>query len=70
MDTTQGVPNNAIPNRMVGGVVLLIGVLALIAFFAIGGLFAAAVSAAGLFIGSMVLIMDGSGGSRGLTLPR
>ena len=43
-------------NRIVGGVVLLIGLLALIGFFVRGSQFLAVVAAAGLFIGGLVLI--------------
>jgi len=44
-------------NRMVGGVILLIGVLALIGFFVGGSKFLAFVAAAGLSIGGLVFIM-------------
>jgi hypothetical protein len=54
---------------MVGGVLLLIGVMALIGFFAIGSQISAVIAGAGLFIGGMVFIMDGSGGSPGLMPP-
>jgi hypothetical protein len=48
--------DGATRNRIVGGVVLLIGLLALIGFFVRGSQFLAVVAAAGLFIGSLVLI--------------
>jgi hypothetical protein len=43
-------------NRIVGGVVLLIGLLALIGFFVMGSQFLAVVAAACLFIGGLVFI--------------
>lgn len=48
--------NGATHNRIVGGVVLLTGLLALIGFFAMGSQFTAAIAAAGLFIGGPVFI--------------
>jgi hypothetical protein len=54
-------------NRIVGGVILLIGVLALIGFFVGGSGFLAFVAAAGLLIGGWVLITtttDGVTGAR------
>lgn len=43
-------------NRIVGGVILLIGVLALIGFFAGGSRFVAFIAAAGLLIGGLMFI--------------
>ena len=53
-------------NRIVGSVILLIGVLALIGFFVGGSGFLAFVAAAGLLIGGWVFIMAQSkiGGTR------
>jgi hypothetical protein len=48
--------NDATRNRIVGGVVLLIGLLALIGFFVRGSQFVAVIAAAGLFIGGLVFI--------------
>ena len=48
--------DDAIRNRIVGGVVLLIGLLALIGFFMRGNQLVAVIAAAGLFIGGLVLI--------------
>ena len=48
--------DGAARNRMVGGVVLLIGLLALIGFFVMRSQFLAVIAAAGLFIGGLVFI--------------
>jgi uncharacterized membrane protein YciS (DUF1049 family) len=48
--------DDATRNRIVGGVVLLIGLLALIGFFMRGSQLVAIIAAAGLFIGGLVLI--------------
>jgi uncharacterized membrane protein YciS (DUF1049 family) len=48
--------DGATRNRIVGGVVLLIGLLALIGFFVMGSQFAAIIAAAGLLIGGLVFI--------------
>ena len=69
MDTINRAPTSTTRSRMVGGVLLLIGVMALIGFFAIGSQCSAVIAGAGLFIGGMVFIMDGSGGSPGLMPP-
>jgi hypothetical protein len=52
----KGALDGATRNRIVGGVVLLIGLLALIGFFVRGSQFLAVVAAVGLFIGGLVLI--------------
>ena len=52
----KGNLDGATRNRIVGGVVLLIGLLALIGFFVRGSQFVAAIAAAGLFIGGLVFI--------------
>jgi len=56
LGTAKWALNGATRNRIVGGVVLLIGLLALIGFLAKGSQFLAVVAAAGLFIGGLVLI--------------
>jgi hypothetical protein len=48
--------NDATRNRIVGGVVLLIGLLALIGFFVMHSQFLAVIAAAGLLIGGWVFI--------------
>ena len=57
-DLSRGKGNldGATRNRIVGGVVLLIGLLALMGFFVRGSQFVAVIAAAGLFIGGLVLI--------------
>jgi hypothetical protein len=52
----KGNLDGATRNRIVGGVLLLIGLLALIGFFVRGGQFVAVIAAAGLFIGGLVFI--------------
>ena len=52
----KGNLDGATRNRIVGGVILLIGLLALIGFFVMGSQFLAIVAAAGLFIGGLVFI--------------
>ena len=52
----KGDLDGAARNRIVGGVVLLIGLLALIGFFVRGSQFVAVIAAAGLFIGGLVFI--------------
>ncbi len=52
----KGNLDGATRNRIVGGVVLLIGLLAIIGFFVTGSQFLAVVAAAGLFIGGLVFI--------------
>jgi len=52
----KGALDGATRNRIVGGVVLLIGLLALIGFFVRGSQLVAVIAAAGLFIGGLVLI--------------
>jgi len=52
----KGALDGATRNRIVGGVVLLIGLLALIGFFVMRSQFLAVIAAAGLFIGGLVLI--------------
>ena len=52
----KGNLDGATRNRIVGGVVLLIGLLALIGFFVRGSQFVAVIAAAGLFIGGLVFI--------------
>ena len=52
----KGALDGATRNRIVGGAVLLIGLLALIGFFMRGSQFVAVIAAAGLFIGGLVLI--------------
>lgn len=47
---------NAACNRILGGLLLLIGVLALMGFLTEGGQFVAVIAGAGLFIGTLVLI--------------
>jgi hypothetical protein len=53
---TKWALNGATRNRIVGGVVLLIGLLALIGYFVMGSQFLAVIAAAGLFIGGLVFI--------------
>jgi hypothetical protein len=53
----KGALDSATRNRIVGGVVLLIGMIALIGFLVIGSQFTAAIAAAGLSIGGLVFIM-------------
>jgi hypothetical protein len=48
--------DGATRNRTVGGIVLLIGLLALIGFFVMGSQFVAIIAAAGLLIGGLVFI--------------
>ena len=52
----KGNLDGATRNRIVGGVVVLIGLLALIGFFVRGSQFVAVIAAAGLFIGGLVFI--------------
>ena len=52
----KGNLDGAARNRIVGGVVLLIGLLALIGFFVMRSQFVAVIAAAGLFIGGLVFI--------------
>ena len=52
----KGNLDGATRNRIVGGVVLLIGLLALIGFLAMGSQFVAVIAAAGLLIGGLVFI--------------
>jgi len=52
----KGALDGATRNRIVGGAVLLIGLLALIGFFVRGSQFVAVIAAAGLFIGGLVFI--------------
>ncbi len=52
----KGALDGAARNRIVGGVLLLIGLLALIGFFVRGSQFVAVIAAAGLFIGGLVFI--------------
>jgi len=52
----KGNLNGATRNRIIGGVLLLIGLLALIGFFVMGGQLVAFTAAAGLLIGGLVLI--------------
>jgi len=52
----KGNLDSATRNRIIGGVALLIGLLALIGFFVMGSQFLAVVAAAGLFIGGLVFI--------------
>ena len=52
----KGNLGGATRNRIVGGVILLIGLLALIGFFVRGSPLVAVIAAAGLFIGGLVLI--------------
>ena len=52
----KGNLDGATRNRIVSGVVLLIGLLALIGFFVMGSQFLAMVAAACLFIGGLVFI--------------
>jgi hypothetical protein len=52
----KGNLDGATRNRIVGGVVVLIGIVALIGFFVMGSQFVAAIAAAGLFIGGLVFI--------------
>lgn len=62
----KGALDGATRNRIVGGVVLLIGGVALIGFFVRGSQFVAVIAAAGLFIGGLVFIkaLVKIGGSR------
>jgi Flp pilus assembly protein TadB len=52
----KGNLDSATRNRIVGGVVLLIGLLALIGFFVMRSQFVAVIAAAGLLIGGWVFI--------------
>lgn len=52
----EGNLRNVIRNRSVGGVMVVIGLLALIAFFVKGSQFAAAIAVISLIIGGLVLI--------------
>ena len=52
----KGNLDGATRNRIVGGVILLIGLLALIGFFVMDSQLLAMVAAAGLFIGGLVFI--------------
>jgi hypothetical protein len=56
LGTAKWALDGATRNRIVGGVVLLIGLLALIGFFVRGSQLVAVIAAAGLFIGGLVLI--------------
>ena len=56
LSMAKGSLDNATRNRIVGGVVLLIGLLALIGFLAKGGQLVAVIAAAGLLIGGLVFI--------------
>ena len=56
LGTAKGALNGATRNRIVGGVVVLIGLLALIGYFVMGSQFLAVIAAAGLFIGGLVFI--------------
>ena len=56
LSRAKGNLESATRNRIVGGVMLLIGVLALIGFIARGSQFVAVIAVAGLFIGGAVLI--------------
>jgi len=48
--------DNETRSRLVGGVIMLIGAVALIGFFVSGSQFVAFIAGAGLFIGGLVLI--------------
>jgi len=48
--------DNAARNRVVGGVILLIGSLALIGFLLSGSMLVAVIAGAGLFLGGLVLV--------------
>jgi len=52
----KGNLDGATRNRIVGGVLLLIGLLALIGFFVRGSQFVAVIAVTGLFIGGLVFI--------------
>jgi Flp pilus assembly protein TadB len=52
----KGDLSDVIRNRIVGGVIVAIGLLALIAFFVTGSQFAAVIAAISLIIGGLVLI--------------
>ena len=52
----KGALDGATHNRIVGGVILLIGIMALIGRFVISSQFVAAIAVVGLFVGSAVLI--------------
>ena len=56
LSRVNGNLDGATRNRIVGGVALLIGLLALIGFFVMGSQFLVVVAAAGLFIGGLVFI--------------
>lgn len=56
LSRANGNLDGATRNRIVGGIVLLIGLLALIGFLAMGSQFLAMVAAACLFIGGLVFV--------------
>jgi len=56
LSMVKGALDDATRNRIVGGVILLIGIMALIARFVISSQFIAAIAVIGLFIGGAVLI--------------
>jgi membrane associated rhomboid family serine protease len=56
LSMAKGALGDATRNRIVGGVVLLIGLLALIGFLAMGSQLVAVIAAAGVLIGGLVFI--------------
>jgi hypothetical protein len=56
LSRAEGDLRDVIRNRSVGGVMVVIGLLALIAFFVKGSQFAAVIAVIGLIIGGLVLI--------------
>ena len=56
LSMVKGALDDATRNRIVGGGVLLIGLLALIGFLAMGSQLVAVIAAAGLFMGGLVFI--------------
>jgi len=56
LSMVKGALDDATRNRIVGGVILLIGMMALIARFVISSQFIAAIAVVGLFIGGAVFI--------------
>jgi hypothetical protein len=56
LSTANVALDDAVRNRIVGGVVLLIGFLALIGFLTMGSWLVAVIAAAGLLIGGLVFI--------------
>ena len=56
LSMAKGALDDATRNRIVGGVILLIGIMALIARFVISSQFVAAIAVVGLCIGGLVFI--------------